>query len=1369
MCHPSLPNTDPFRPFSRTLALALALLLYLPLSAVPAQSLDPSPAFRHLTDRDGLQYTWIWHIAQDARGYKWLSSKHGLFRYDGYSFDHFRFPNTADSSEVVVNCSVPSPDTDVDILLVGTDRGLYTRLPDGSFGHQELLDPASEGSRYISCGIWPAADAPWLGTADGVYRGALHNYSPTSSKTSLASISWEKIPTPSGVSPNISAFFPSPDGGVYVGTFEGEVWHVNPQGRPDTPLHLSSKKITAFSLDCRGRLWVSTQGDGVFILHHGVPALHLSHASGTLSHDIASSICTDAHGRIWIGTEHGISIFDPDNLHRKPTILTSNPTNRSSLNDNAVYALCHDSQDAIWVGTFFGGVNLTHPSFSFISDIDAAGPVAQQLHAQPISEIAAAPDGSMYIATETRGIFALRNPGNPLTQYDQTNSNLPNNNVHSLCLDPLDSSLWAGNYLGGLSRLTSLDSKFQPHPLPTGRSCRGVYRIFFDSAGNQWVGTYGDGLLMRPHGSREYMRLSDIPSSGIVWDLLQDQQGKIWVASYGEGLFRLDPAHNYRATRITSCQLPTCLLLLADGSVLVGTEHQGLTLVGPRDYSKIRHISTSQGLPDNTVYAALIDADSRLWLTTNSGLCVTDQALTSGKYTRYTVADGLPTNRFNYRSAARVGGTLYFGTVKGLVVVNPACQGMAPTPGPVSFTHLIINGRRQPTQKGTLSPAKELEIAPDVASWAVDFTSNSILPPSMQYRLSGRDEAWTSLPQGQNRASFNGVPPGHYTLQVRADGQERPALLPIYVRPHWYGTRHAQVSFTALVIIFLIGLTLLLKNNYKARRAAQAQRALRRNTEKLAQMKLGFFQNVSHEFKQPLTMIVGPVERLLDDEAHQLSPERRRYYLDVIKTNADRLLGLIGELLAFRELENMEIHPRRISIPQLLDHVITQYRWMFEAKDISLQPLICPADLWADTDPLMASRIVENLISNAAKYTPPGGSVSISASLSAAKIEITVSNTGTGLTPDQLQHIFDRYYHINQGKPSDSSGIGLQYARELAQLLGGSLTASSVPGNSVTFIFALPQVSPERSQGLVEADYHPADTAPIADIDIPSASTSPVLSQSLPQAYLEAERQATVLLVDDDLPLLDIAAEALGRYFNVITCSSFADAVALLWSDRNIDVVITDMMLGPDGETGLELCHKIKADQATSQIRVLITSVLSQFALRDQCYSAGADGFIEKPYQFSLLVSCVRHILLQRWQWAKSFQESTTRWAPPQSPGRGDDSAWLRKALDIVLQNVDNPDFAVDNLASEMAMSRSTLVRKLRALAQESPGEFILGIRLKFAARALAQSQQPVSDIALACGFSDSSYFSRAFRRRFGMTPSQYRAANANTSLSSPP
>lgn len=1324
--------------FCKTLSAALLHVLTASILAAfgSMQAWAGNLQFRYITEKQGLKHTWVQRITKDSKGYMWFSTIYGAYRYDGFGFEEYEFPFEEGGEVARVNLVYEKSSGE---LLFGTNNGIWIHNPvTGQYLHSLCKDsPLHQSSAIVEDIIEDASGNLYVAGNKGVDRvspdGTVKNW-PIGHVRTLMTDTRETL---------------------WAGTTAGDIYR----------LDFSSDEFAGVSLPISKKypvndifqasdydIYISTTGGGLIRYMLPQREMHVySVKNGTLPNDIVREVVEDGTGVIYAATERGLVRINQNRIE----FITSHDDNIWSLNDNAVYSLYCDQKDNLWVGTFFGGVNVTYRHFGMF-DFLLSGSEEYSSDSKVVSSIFRA-SGKLYIGTENDGIHVLEGESK-MAQIATSNSNITSDNIHSICVDS-KGNLWVGTYYGGLFMREAGRNSFRKFVADNSASSElttnNIYAVYQDSRNNLWVGTQYGGLYRYDYGKRRLERFHhDKLGRSFVWDIHEDRTGDIWISCYGDGIWRLSVSDNYAPLKIdTPARSFITICELRDGRILAGTEKEGLVAINPMSL-EVEWLNTSCGLPDNTIYGILQDDSDNIWMSTNSGLCRADVSVSS--FENYTIADGLPTNRFNYNACAKLDGKLYFGCINGVVIVDTQKESEVDVNRPIRFNNLYINNIKQKINPdgvltADLNEVKELRLKYWQNSFGIEFSPNIFGYSSGQsfaYKMAGADNNWHVL-DSKHRVDFMGLKPGRYTFMVAGVDDntilDNVSSLKIKISPVWWQSTLAKICFFLLILVAVIWLSGIFLQASKHKHALELEKLAREKEKEINEMKFRFFVNISHEFKTPLSLILGPVEQFMNGRVPQ---EMMRKYFGIIQKNADKLLSLINELLAFREVQFASLKVSRVNVSSLVGVVLSRHEWLFENKKINLEVDI-PDGLTVEADSDKLEKIFDNLLSNAYKHTEVGGKVQVKASLAGESVKIVIEDNGVGIPEDKLSYIFERFF---TGRSYDmySSGVGLSYVRSLVEQHGGTITAASELGvfTRMEVLLPLKVASSQTDIKEEEKEYKKVQ----GNIRKPDALAMDTDYDK--EDYRKFAADTVVLVVEDDHSMRELLMDHFGRKYMVMGAES-GEVAAKIVHESKVDVVISDVMLS-GGMSGFELCHYIKNSVETSHVKVILMTVLSEQDYKYHGYHAGADAYLTKPFSFSILELQVRNLLMNAYKMREGYKIEIDM-SNVEVKASNTDEQLIRKVVEVVFQHLGESEFAVDDLCMSMGMSKATLYRKMKALTGQSTNEFIQNTRLKYAARILVETDKTVSEVAYEVGFSDPYYFSRAFKKNFGMSPKQWR------------
>ena len=1313
-----------------TILLCLCLMTW-------AQNYPYKYYFRNISKSDGLSQTDIKAILQDQRGFLWFGTRNRLNRYDGHTIRVF---DCVDQRSGKRNNNISSLYEDSRRhLWVGPDKGVF------------VFDPTTERFTFVSAQTQGGVQmVDWVSAMDNDSEGNI----------------WIVVP-------NQGVFCMSKEQKLTLYTF----------GNPSHPDYGGPQCLC---IDGTGRVWVGTNGNGVYLYQKSGNRFvqYLGDNEGsTLAGENVYTMCDygdelvlgvhegklrrlnkrrnavsdfnapEVHYSIirdvkcyddllWVGTQRGVYIIDErlgTTQHIEHDAMCT-----YSLSDNQIGRIYRDREGGIWIGTNLGGVNyLPQKGMAFMRYVPLTKPLT--IASKRIREMAEDQQGNIWIGTEDAGV----NIFDPKTgQFRQLGKGLGSalSSDNTLSLMAMDGQMWVGYFKHGLDIIAQSGYGTRHYTAEAlGLNDASIYALCHDSQGRVWLGN-GWGVYVAQPGSTQFRRMDQF-GFNYIFDLMEDSDHNIWVVTMGKGVFRYTPRtgvikhfmHVEGDTTSISSNSVSNVIETSRGEIWFSTDRGGVCRFNKQSET-FSTFSLAQGLPDDTGYKILEDKEGQLWFGTNNGLVRLNPA--TGQCQVYTTSHGLPGNQFNYKSALSThDGIFYFGSSEGLISFNPYYNNKNTYVPPVYITRFMINNTEVlPGDEGSpltqsLLDTRRITLRHDQSSIAFEFAALSYVMPSANqyaYKMDGVDKDWVQTDNNQS-VSYANLTPGHYVFHVKganSDGVwcEHEASIEIVILPPWWKTVWAYLLYLAA----LGGLAWWLFRLYKNRemsKATEAQRLFEAEKEKeLYQNKIDFFTSIAHEIRTPLTLINGPLENLLDMD--MADPEIKRN-LNTMKRNTSDLMNLINQLLDFRKMDSnkMEMHFVSVNLSSLLREWVRKFREMPAAQSREIT-LATPAhDIRVSADRNALIKVLNNLFSNAVKYSEH--TIAIHLNEDGKQVTLAFDNDGQTIPEESREKIYDPFYQLqkNANAPS-SSGIGLYLARSLTEMLHGTLTYSEHEGlNRFELRLPLPEATaeatPPNSQDMLTDD---DDLVP------------------------EALQSAVILLVEDNEQMLNFVADKLRHTYAVETALNGREALEVL-KEKNIDLVLSDIMM-PEMD-GLELCHHIKEDIELSHIPVILLTAKNDLDSKVQGLKMGADSYIEKPFSFKYLVAQITSIFENRRRGMDAFMRKP--FVPTQTLGMSKaDEQLMDKIVQVIEENIDDTNFGVEMLAELVCMSRSSLHRKIKAISDTSPTDFIKMVRLKKASELIAEGSYRVGEVCYMVGINSPSYFIKLFQKQFGMTPKEF-------------
>ena len=1320
----------------------------------------PDLLFEHFSSKNGIPDDRVRTIFQDHKGYLWIGTMNGLSRYDGYSFK--RYFRKKQTNSVVGNWTYAFCEDDRNMLWIGTKEGLSRFDPQTETFTNFRHNPADTSSLFcdqINTLLYDKRGQLWIGTPQGVTR-----YNPVTRRfRRLTGFPFNTV---------IRRIIPSAGDFIWIATDAGPVRY---NTRTDQyELHRLTVRPNPYGdrfwslLEDNRHLYIGTGGDGLIRLHYdeqrGVYDRFepLDKVPGLRQAEVFD-IRKGADGSFWLGTDRGIMRLDqPASPTPQLQQYRHNPLSEKSISNDRVYTLFIDRTNVLWSGTENGinKLNLQLLPFRYFT-------FSSQRASDQIRSLWLAPDQQIWLGTAQSGLYRY-NLRNGTTQTFRFGSNTGFRNHYRSVFMDAGGSLWLGTLSGAVRVLP--DAPSQARPILNGAA---VFAFLQDRAKNIWIGTNNGLYTIKPDGS--YTRFVPAGSGGqFVRSLYEDRQGHLWVGFENIGLYRFDPANGrflpvrgrqaseqlVGKTVYTIIEHPRNVLWVGTESGLNKVTLQGQT--GQAVQVAVKTYQEEDGLPDQSVNGLLTDRRGNLWISTIRGLA------------RFNPQTGqcqvfLPSLAFTHGCQFAIGDKLLFGASEGFVLFNPdEIRTDAPLQNVVLSDLRIFN--KEVAIGAVFNGDTILNRSPDNASeitlnhlnngFTIGFTGLHLSDPGQSryaYRLEGFDRDWIQTGAANRSATYTNLNPGTYVFLAKAAnsaGQwnRQPARLRIRILPPpwktWWAIGLYILAFNVLLYVFVRYLLTLSRQRQQLR----YEQLEKEQMQNLNQLKLRFFTDVSHEFRTPLSLIVAPVEDML---AGENLPSMLREKMQLIQRNCRKLLQLIDELMTFQKMEQgmLKLNPEPLELVGFVETTGKNFMFLAEQKGVVLRLTseVPALRIWADAGKL--EKIINNLLSNALRFTPAGGAVRVhirfpdeGVSASATDwIQLTVEDTGSGIRPEALVRLFERFYQADEH--AGGTGVGLSLTKSLVELHGGTITASSEPGIRTCFIILLP-VNQNIPGGL------PAIAALPPAGETPNAEQRQAVLQAVADEDGSAEgtSRPLLLLVDDNAEILNYLELAFQDAYAIRRAENGKQAIERIHEEEP-DLIISDIMM-PKMD-GITLCRTLKSNLATCHIPIILLTARSMVEQKIEGLTVGADDYFPKPFHPGLLRVRVEKLIEFRRQLLARFQ-AAPEVLPKELTRNPLDEAFLQKVVDSTMANLSNEDFSVEELGELVNMSRSNLFRKLKAITGLTPTEFIYQVRLKHARELLLERRLNMSEISYEVGFKTPSSFTKAFRRHFGKAPTDY-------------
>ncbi len=1341
------------------------------MAATVANAAGDEFPFSHITMQNGLSSNKINNIYRDELGFVWFSTANGLNRYDGYSMKSFTW---GQEDTTAANGNYVSSVHDIaDDRLIVTLRHSYT-----------IFDKRSEtfeSATYIFEGTGATPDNAvvsvnsrqevWI--ADG---NSCSVFSTTRNALTQQSVA-------AGTDSRITAITEH-DGQMYTAHADGSItiYRLCDDGKWQRVGHES----TPMPQGCHPDLFIDSSGDFWFYPRDRYGLWFKSSATGEwrectdksaeplrVPDFIIRKVVEDADGRIWVASDHGgINVIDFK--CGKTAEIRSRKNAPRGLSSNSIGDIYADNQGCVWVGDVSLGLSLYGgPIFKFRVDNLEADDIDPKFVAQ-VNCVTEDEHGNIWYGTNDNGLLRIDAHTGAKSIFKKKEGNvnsLASNVVVSLSPDG-KGGLWIGTFLGGLchydgKQFTRYRGKETVAPAAASDH---VWTICTTDEGDVWVGSLGQGaaVLRNSDGTWQQWRLKDGLPSDYVNKIVSLRDGRMAVGT-DNGLCIIDPNRGNCVTQVRDSLLrqnTTITDLCFDSRGLIwACTNTGLHVVDGKTLKYVRHMGVSDGLTTDATIGIVEDKRRTIWVATTHGMASIDvikderDGRTEFRTYNYNDQDATLTGSINERSMACTSSDeIIVGRANGVNRFRPEEIRYNTEHPRVFFTSLSTFGKE--TQIGdakdgsftlpqALAYCQEIEIPYSVNMFTISFsTLSNILPEKVTYtyKLEGFNDSW--LTTSDHSATYTNLAPGDYVLMVRAsncDGltSDTTATLRIVITPPWWRTYWAY-AFYVIAIIATIFLSIKwIRDRDRAKFRIRQMLDEVEHQQQVDNLKLRFFTNISHELRTPLSLIVSPLENILDGMS---ADDPRHDQIEIVHRNAVKLLGMVNQLLDFRKADmgGMTLNLSEGDLASFVSQHCDAYIAL-DKKNIKFTFSTSEENIYMKFDKDKVGKIINNLLSNAFKFTPEGGSVSVALSLSEdrRRAVINVSDSGIGIPDEHKQHIFERFYQVPQKDTSlAGSGIGLHLVKDFTSLHNGTIEVSDNPaGQGSVFTVSLPV-----DLGSQETAKAPAGTAASDEKGVQADGQE----QTTPPTTSNGKRK--IVIVDDNDDFLALLRDTLGSDYELIEAHNGQEAWDKIVATMP-DLIITDVMMPV--MDGNELCAKVKNDIRTSHIPLVMLTAKTAEEHNIEGLANGADDYLTKPFNNKILRLKVEKMIEQGERRQEAFKNQIEP-EPSQITITPLDEQLIKKAIDYVEQNIASPNLSVEDLSRNLGMSRVHLYKKLMTITGRPPIEFIRVIRLKRAAQLLADPAQNVADVAYAVGFNNPKYFTKYFKEEFGVLPSKY-------------
>lgn len=1296
-------------------------------------------------DRE-LSSSLINHIYQDKDGFIWIATEDGLNRYDGAKFTTYKHE---DDNPYSLSHSF------IRRLFEDNQGRLFICTHNGLQMYDSKKDCFSRPATWND-------GRPYEGNINSIIQRKNGDIWVSGNVLSVLNINGDKLTlnrNTLSIPIDISDYIiEDKNENIWVVTNESKIYRFNKENQAK---EYSFKKeglvITALLENTNGDIIVGSIENGLF--KYQVESDDFTPIPYNNSYNLPiKNLYQSNTNEVFIGTDgQGLKVYDSEKKTIKDYIIENS---NFDVANSKIHSTLIDNVGNMWLAIYQKGVMMisSQPnSFKYIG--------SRSIHKNIIGNYCVTTlfkdhEGVMWVGTDNDGLYGITKPNGRVIHYNSKLGYAIPDIIITLFEDS-EHNLWFGSYTRGMGKIDRKTGKCeylnglvdeQGNHIPR------VYSIVEDSNKCLWIATMGGGLFCYNLITKQMSQ--PIPMS-IKWlSSLKycPANNKLYVGSY-EGIYAFDlNSPNYASQFELYKHIIHSITLDKNNNVWLGTS-DGLAC-WKQDKGTLIKYTTKDGLPSNVIYAIEQDAKGNLWISTNSGIALLETD--SNLIINYFVGDGLQGNEFSKNASFKdKNGLIWFGGVNGISYFNPIRIVKPKNKWNVRITDFYLHNTpvrvgMKSTKRDIIDDAvfntKKFYLSHSDNSFTIEFATTEFnTPERVSYTYSLNDDKWITLPANTNRISFNNLPAGEYRFQVRAVDYNLISNIKevtIYIAPAWYASWWAILIYVLLFILAIYITIIQIKHRLKVKR----QIIEHKHIEEINEAKLQFFINISHEIRTPMSLIVSPLKQLMTTDND--SSRQRLYH--TIHRNSERIITLINQLMDVRKIDKgqMSLHFKQTNLVALINDLCTTFDDQAKSKNIELEVQLPEKEVVAWIDPINFDKVIINLLSNAFKFTPNDGTVTVALRVLSDKnwLEISVSDTGVGINENEMNKIFERFYQIRNSSNNSNigTGIGLHLTQSLVKLHHGDIKVESNEGCGSRFIITLP---------LGNNHLRPEEMDHQKDMPILQTVSTPVetLIESEDDCVVRSKSKHRVLIVEDDEEIRKYLAAELSGLYHIAQCSNGKEALGQILK-KSPTLVISDVMM-PEMD-GLTLCRKIKKNVNINHIPVILLTAKNSEEDNMEGLDIGVDAYITKPFNIDIVKKTIDNIIKNREVLRNCFTGSQEQEVKkPIYEIQSINDKLLDRIMNVITLNLSSPDLNVEFVAKEVGISRVHLHRKLKEITNQSTRDFIRNIRLKHAAHLLTKTDYNMSEVADIVGISSPTLFSRLFKDLYGVTPREYAAS----------
>ena len=1347
--------------FNNVYTDAMRKIFVLWLLLLPVVSLAQPYTVKQLGIEKGLSNNYVVSIAQDKQGFLWFATEEGLNKFDGTRFITYLKNEDLTRQGITgneLNCLLDDPQDS--ILWIGTQRaGLnaydYVNNTFLCYRHDDE-NPESLITDDVTKIVAATDGNLWITT---YWRGVDYF-----DKKAGKFIHYNTQTVPGLASDNIWSVVDGGDGKLYMGHVHHGFSVLSLKDKkvknfmydPEDPVSLPGNGVTCIYKDLSGNIWLGTDRGLALFNPEAENFIHFHHSEDGVPHTVFDIRQFDGN-KLWIAMEFGgIAILDltqrmflsPDQVRFQ---YIKEGDDEYSLSNSTVRCLFQDSFKNVWAGMWGGGINfLSHESSYFnvysYSPIQHSG---SSLNNKTASSVCVARDGKLWIGNDGGGINVF-DKGKRVAVYKEETGDLTDNSIQAALCDS-EGNLWFGSFMGGVDFYDVKKKSFhQIFPKDkTGEDVRALY----EDAEYVWIGTSNGIYKVRLHdkGIADHYTVEN----NLVRCISKDNLNRLWIGTFGGGLGVFDEHFQcvklFNVTSLFPSNTINTVYMDSQNRMWIGTG-EGLVCFPSSQSWDYKVYRSEEGLSNVHIRAITEDNHGNIWVSTNKGISC--YIAVKNSFYNYGRWDGVPIVGFMSGSVTHdYDGNIYFGSLNGLCRFNPEmvlAKREAPSAIMTGLRIFVpISERKSEEKMIELHGCPAVRLSYMQNNFSVTFNiQNYALADQVEYAymLKGLENSWYTVTD-PNNVTFRNIPPGNYCFQVKTrirnqEWADEIASLDIRIDPPVWLTWWAKLFYILSGVSVLYFILHAYKKKLDMESLYELEKKNHEQEQELNNERLRFYTNITHELRTPLTLILGPLEDM--QKSNSLSGKDSQK-ISVIHQSAIRLLNLINQILEFRktETQNKKLCVSRDNLAALVHEIGLKYKELNRKPEIDFCLEIEQEDMSLFFDKEVVTIILDNLISNAIKYTEKG---TITLGLHQVvrnnihHTEISVSDTGFGIAPDALPHIFDRYYQEGSEHQASGTGIGLALVKNLVVLHEGEIRVESSLNVGSTFYVSL--LTDNTYPHVLHAD----STEKTSDEkDEKEENIEPVHSG-----------KRILLIVEDNRDICDYIVESFSDDFEVRTAANGEQGLEQALGCIP-DIIVSDIMMPV--MNGIVMCRKLKEDLRTSHIPIILLTAKDSLQDKEEGYQVGADSYLTKPFSATLLHSRIHNLLESRKLLAERFNTNSIlidkRAAVTESMNKLDNE-FLEKINKLIEDRLSSEKIDIGYLSDAMCMSNSTLYRKMKALTGLSTNEYIRKIKMQYAERLLLEGKYNISEVAFKVGINSTVYFRQCFKDEFGMAPSDY-------------